>query len=453
MQGHQKPYRVDGTPVPTPSGAKTELAESWRFEASKRRADDCDGSAADVEAVIQACTKVEASALEGFPYMRAVANSIGAHYIHGVSVLGANAGHADAADTNATTLTGHAVCIAVPKAAALIALKRGGEHEVDGVPPLAADMRLKVNTARHAALYPKSLLRRMPAKEQAVFDSMEAMESFMEERMPPAVAAQPLYFEGTTPCSARGYTHSATERDDRARIFAADKEIGTSFAPNVMRMGKLLDTAPNGKHAFYSEFVELLLSPTGGLMQDEELRALDSATCQLLFCKPTAGQPMTVAGASPLELATGDYAIVPLWRTGAKLSSIIDAAHAEAVANAIPRRAGPDKLSTEETARIDESLGELAKLGEHLKTTLPLEEREGHPMLYMASFDSLLHNPSAVAHFRKVVAERGGSVGEVTRTRCAASPHGPTARRRASSRRSVSGSTTERGTSTMPGVT
>jgi len=414
MQGHQKPYRVDGTPVLTPSGAKMELAESWRFEAAKRRADDCDGSAADVEAVIQACMEAEAESLDELPYMRAVANSIGAHYIHGVSVLGANAGHADAADAKATTLTGHAVCIGVPKAAALVALKRGGEHEVDGVAPLAADMRRKVNTARHAALYPKSLVRRMPAKEQAVFESMEAMEAFMEERMPPAVAAQPLFFEGTTPCSARGYTHSATERDDRARIFAADKEIGTSFAPNVLRMAKLLDTSPTGKHAFYSEFVELLVSPTSGLMQDEELRALDSASCQLLFCKPTAGKPTTVAGASPLDLATGDFAIVPLWRTGAKLSAIIDAAHAESVANAIPRRAGPDPLSEEEAARIDQSLAELAKLGEALKTTTPVEEREGHPMLYMASFDSLLHNPSAMAHFRKVVEERGGSVGEVT---------------------------------------
>ena len=46
MQAHQKPYRVDGTPVMKPTGAEMVLSESWRFEAAKRRADDCDGSAA-----------------------------------------------------------------------------------------------------------------------------------------------------------------------------------------------------------------------------------------------------------------------------------------------------------------------------------------------------------------------------------------------------------------------
>ena len=414
MQGHQKPYRVDGTPVMKPTGAEMVLSESWRFEAAKRRADDCDGSAADVEAVIQACERAEEAMPGKFVYMRAVANSIGAHYVHGVSILGANAGHADAANEEATTLTGHAVCIGIPKTQALIALKRGAEYEVDGVAPLSEEMRRKVYTARHAALYPKPLVRRMPPKERAVFDSMESMEKFIETKMPAAVGAQPLFFEGTTPCSARGFTHSATERDERAKVFASDKEIGTSFAPNILRMSKLLDTSPTGKHAFYSEFVELLLSPTSGLMTDEELRGLDSATCQLVFCKPTTGKPVTVAGASPQDLATADFAIVPLWRTGKKLSKIVDLAHGESVMNAIPRRAGPDQLSAAEAERLDQSIAALTALGKGLATDTPVGERTGHPMLYMASFDSMLHNPAAIAHFCKVVTERGGSVGDVT---------------------------------------
>ena len=413
FQGHQKPYRVDGTPVMKPTGAEMVLSESWRFEAAKRRADDCDGSAADVEAVIQACERAETATPGKFVYMRAVANSIGAHYVHGVSILGANAGHADAADEKAATLTGHAVCIGIPKTQALIALKRGAEFEVDGVAPLSEELRRKVYTARHAALYPKALVRRMPPKERAVFDSMESMESFIETKMPAAVGAQPLFFEGTTPCSARGFTHSATERDERSKVFAADKEIGTSFAPNILRMSKLLDTSPTGEHAFYSEFVELLLSPTSGLMADEELRGLDSATCQLVFCKPTTGKPVTVAGASPRDLATADFAIVPLWRTGAKLSKIVDVAHAESVSNAIPRRSGPDRLSADEMGRLDQSIAELTALGRKIATDTPVGERAGHPMLYMASFDSMLHNPAAIAHFCKVVTERGGSVGDV----------------------------------------
>lgn len=414
MQAHQKPYRVDGTPVMKPTGAEMVLSESWRFEAAKRRADDCDGSAADVEAVIQACERAETAMPGKFVYMRAVANSIGAHYVHGVSILGANAGHADAANEGATTLTGHAVCIGIPKTQALIAMKRGAEYEVDGVAPLSEELRRKVYTARHAALYPKALVRRMPPKERAVFDSMESMESFIETKMPAAVGAQPLFFEGTTPCSARGFTHSAVERDERAKVFAADKEFGTAFAPNILRMSKLLDTSPTGKHAFYSEFVELLVSPTSGLMTDEELRELDSATCQLVFCKPTTGKPVTVAGASPQDLSTADFAIVPLWRTGKKLSKIVDLAHEESVMNAIPRRESPDQLTAAETERLDESIAALTTLGKRLATDTPVGQRTGHPMLYMASFDSMLHNPSAIAHFCKVVTEHGGSVGEVT---------------------------------------
>ena len=89
-------------------------------------------------------------------------------------------------------------------------------------------------------------------------------------------------------------------------------------------------------------------------------------------------------------------------------------AHAESVSNAIPRRAGPDRLNADEVERLDQSIAELTALGEKIATDTPAEARPGHPMLYMASFDSMLHNPAAIAHFCKVVTERGGSVGDVT---------------------------------------
>ena len=58
------PYRVDGTPILTPTGAEMKIAESWRFEASKRRADDCDGSAANIEAAIRQAEPADLAAIE-----------------------------------------------------------------------------------------------------------------------------------------------------------------------------------------------------------------------------------------------------------------------------------------------------------------------------------------------------------------------------------------------------
>ena len=56
-QAISKPYRVDGTPVVLPEGTKMVQAESWLMEPSRtiETADDCDGSASSVIAVINAC--------------------------------------------------------------------------------------------------------------------------------------------------------------------------------------------------------------------------------------------------------------------------------------------------------------------------------------------------------------------------------------------------------------
>jgi len=411
-QANQMPYRVDGTPILKPGGAEMQLSESWRFEASKGRSDDCDGSAEKINTSVRQAEEAERLYPGKYPYLRALANSIGAHYVHGVCILGANAGHAAAANTEAKGVTGHAVAVWVDKPRALLALKRGGEHEVDGQAPDPLDKRNKINQARVAAVYPPALVRRMPAKERAFFESMESVESLVKH-IPHATNAQPLFPEGTTPSSSRGYTHDASERDERTKTFVLDKEIGTAFAPNVLRMAKLLDSGPTGGHAFYSEFVELLVSPTSGLMQDKELRDLDAATCHLLFCKPTAGKPTTVAGASPRDLATGDFAIVPLWRVGGELAAVVDAAHVEAVSNAIPRREKPDLVLPSEAAQLDKSLEHLETLRKAIRTDTPVNEREGHCMQYMTSFASMLRNPSAYEHFGKLVAESPGVCGDV----------------------------------------
>ena len=160
------PYRVDGTPVVTPKGIEMVQAESWRWEAS-HGADDCDGSAANTISVINAAVKAEEAEPGKHPHLRALANSLGAHYVAGVSVLGATSGHADAADENATKLAGHAVAIAIPKVHFLAALERGGHGTIGGEAVIPPEDRVAVANARFNALYPTSLVAKMPTASAA----------------------------------------------------------------------------------------------------------------------------------------------------------------------------------------------------------------------------------------------------------------------------------------------
>ena len=413
------PYRVDGTPVVTPKGISMVQAESWRWEAA-HGADDCDGSAANIVSVINAAVQTEEADPGKFPHLRAVANSLGAHYVTGVSVLGATSGHADAADETATKLAGHAVAIAIPKVHFLAALERGGHNSIGDEVVVPPDDRVEVANARFNALYPTSLVARMPTasiapsgqvlNEQKVFSSFHSiklanMTQFGADKL------QPLAMEGTTPASSKIFEHDAAERHERARIFVADKQVGDLFAPNVGRMHKVLDSSTTGKHAFYSDFVELSISPKNELFTSDALRCKSMATAHFAFAKPVPVGSMTVAGASPRDLATGEYVVVPLWRVGTEMARIVDAAHSEAVLNALPRRKLPPSIDPEQAVRFDESIAALRSLEAKVQTDEPEEKRAGHVIQHFFSEDSLVHNPSAIRHFVQTVVSRIG-VGE-----------------------------------------
>ena len=107
------PYRVDGTPVVEPTGIKMVQSESWRAEAirSIAHADDCDGSACSAVSSLKRATTIAEDVSAGglaetYPYLAALGNSLGAHYVYGTTVLAANAGHADAANEHAAARGG-----------------------------------------------------------------------------------------------------------------------------------------------------------------------------------------------------------------------------------------------------------------------------------------------------------------------------------------------------------
>ena len=419
------PYRVDGTPVITPDGVSMVQAESWRFEAL-HGADDCDGSAANNIAVINAAVQAEKATPGHYPHLRALANSIGTHYVFGVSVLGATSGHADTANEHETKRQGHAASIAIPKAHFIAAYEKGMRGMINNEPVMASDHEY-LTDAIFDALYPTSLVMRMPSasvspatgqvlNEQKMFSSLQGLKLSGMTKFGES-ALQPLAMEGTTPASSKMYEHDHAMRQERARVFAIDNKLGERFSPNVARMHKVLDSATTGKHAFYSEFVELGVSMKSGLFTSDALRSKSAATAHFAFAKPVPVGNMTVCGATPHELATGDYAVVPLWRVGDEMAKIIDAAHNEAVGDALPRRETPPTMVAQEHERLSASLTHLQNLHAKIKTDTPECERSGNCLQHFFAHDSLVHNPQAIKHFCDVIASQSSHlVGDVVIT-------------------------------------
>ena len=115
----RSPCRTESTARQSinPGGVSMVQAESWPTEPVRvfgATADDCDGSAGCQISLVRFATNLNADPnvdMSRFPNLRAVANSLGAHYVYGTAVLAANAGHAAAANEAATTVAGHAIML------------------------------------------------------------------------------------------------------------------------------------------------------------------------------------------------------------------------------------------------------------------------------------------------------------------------------------------------------
>ena len=420
FSAYTMPYRVDGTPVVTPTGIKMVQSESWRAEASRSimHADDCDGSACNAVAIIRFAehllrtTPADVMARD-FKTLRAVANSIGAHYVYGTTVLAANAGNAAAVNEQAKTLAGHAIAMALPKPSFLVALDRGALSSIAGVP---LEVRGEVTEARFDALYPRDLVDRMPEAEQKYFASFETLKA--NRFALPDYGLQPLSMEGTTYASSRMYTHDADERSKRGEWYAMDKKVAASLSPNITRTHKALDAGErSGHHAFYESQVEIGVSMQHNLFTSAVLRKHGQASAQYRFAR----SEMNAAGASPKQLATGDYAAVPLWRADDALGATIDLANAEAAANVMPMRAGPHQLDAAEVDNLRQSVAVLKTLQQHLMDNKlgPIEKTganapTSHETHHVVSFASLVQNPKAIEAFVETITRAGGVTGTVS---------------------------------------
>ena len=411
------PYRVDGTPVVTPTGISMVQSESWPTEPTRAFglwADDCDGSGQQIVSIVRFATYINNNPLYDmamYPNMRAVANSIGAHYVYGLNVLAANAGHAANANEAATAVAGHAIMMAIPKTSVLAALQRGSLCTVANDPVVQTNLVHAVTAARFNALYPRSLVDQMPKNERACFANHESMRSSNVSN--PVTSLQPLACEGTTFAKSTLYTHDPMERAELKDLYIRDKDISAAMSPNITRTYKSLDVGANGTHAFYSEFVEIGLSLKSPLFTDPALRMLGYATPHLRFAKFDGSDVISKAGASPKDLATHNYAAVPLWTVATAEGALIDEAHLESIANTMPMRGKPIEVTTETANDLLSSLASLKDLNEFLHAPGKSEPLEVYETAHIVSFSALMHNQKAIQGFCDMVKHNKDTTGEV----------------------------------------
>ena len=418
FSAYSMPYRIDGAPTIEPMGLKMVEAESWRAEPIRSilQADDCDGSACSAISVVTRAAAIASDPVlsKEYPHMAALGNSLGAHFVFGTCVLAANAGHADAANEHEQKIAGHAIALALPKVHFLAALDRGANGNLAGVPVVEVEKRDEAAAARFDALYPDDLLLRMELAGEDVkaFANTESLIASVYGNA--ANGFQPLSMEGTTLASSCMYTHDLDTRKARSESYARDKTVATALAPNVTRTHKVLDAGEKGSHAFYNSMVEISLSMRHPLFTSEALRSLGLASPHYRFARPREDQPIAVAGASPEDLALGNWSAVPLWRSGAAEAAVLDVAHAEAASNVVPMRGTPLALQPPQVQSLSTSMALLEALQAVLSKRVDIPHAEStHGSRHLISAAALIGNPEAVKAFATTVAANEGITGEV----------------------------------------
>ena len=406
------PYRVDGTPADTPEGLKMFQSESWPCQGNVdfgRLADDCDGQANLANQFIEQAKALKASGtnMAAFPNLRAVANSLGAHYVSGMAVIAANAGHADAADATKTAIAGHAITTLLPKTTFAMAMQRGAKAKIAGKAVVDPAFEKAVTNARWEALYPQALLDEVPKDERRLLETHDAARQMYTATI--ATGPQPLAIEGTTFASSHLYEHDDENRAERMGAFLEAKQSLEDISPNILRVFKTLDVGETGEHAFYHSVVESSFSPKHELFTSGPLRSMNAACCHVRHVQVSPRGDVTGAGASPKDLATGNFALVPLWTAGATEGALIDEAHAESLSNTLPMRGAPITVGSDVFQKNIATLRDIdAFFHEPGKV-----ECDTVPHQAIVSFASLVGNPNALADFAAVLKQNPNARGEI----------------------------------------
>ncbi|MAU93443.1 MAG: hypothetical protein CMJ93_04475 [Planctomycetes bacterium] len=382
-------YRADGTTAVLPDKLQDFATESWLAEPLRIPfpGDDCEGSAALISSGVHFLNVLfsnDASAKTRYPYLYAAHRSL-VHHEVGIAVIGANAAHAGDADTNAKSIAGHAVCVFVPKMhilKALAAAATGAEHTL----------------TRLEAMYPSNSNLPITFDESKVLSS--GWQTASTSELFSGLTA--LAAEGTAPADSRLWTPDVQERMTRSAQADAEKLVADSLSPSVALVVKTLDASQNGRHRFYSDFVELVLATSSPLLTTPALQRAGVATSHLVFTDAASGK----AGIGPQGLAEGSYQAVPLWSMGASDAPIVLDALREVQTNTMARRKGPVTLNDYQAASLRDSLKAVDEIEVALAngTTKP-----NTSIVATVSYSALVHNPSSLELLRDLIRNSGAS--------------------------------------------
>lgn len=293
-------------------------------------------------------------------------------YKVGVAVLSAHAGKASDADGATGAIAGHAQVLALPKLHLLEAL---GCEDQD----LAA--------ARRELLF-KNMILRIPSQELTAItrgDLDNAMRAL------PGLAA-----EGTGPANSQLWEPKERLRNEK---IATEKRVAGAFkaiSPSQALPLRDLNVGPGGSHKFYDEFVEFITD--WSMLDSPVLQARGEAAAHFVLGHGD------FAGATPEQVATGNYTATPLWKADKKRSDMLTRAAERVQRNTLPM-GKPVLLSAKQESDLQTSLDLLAELDKRLReheadtglhrnavnaTTLRDEIRAVIP------FASLISNPTGV---------------------------------------------------------
>lgn len=439
-------YKADGRSACSGNGDATfVVSEHWR---DSHDVDICTGGDCDDSATLQVAVAKQlgignfdteyAPDLSDYPACTAVKNALFFHVI-GVCILGATAAQGDEVDTaNTHANAGHAIAMAIDAKRFLTACSAG--DTMDFVPgrdrsvkagDLLKDLHPLANTADEAkhlfelrtnALFPSRRLRALEhcplfAASKAEYGNDAAgINALIGSHSMDRLNVLPM--EGTTliPTDTM-YIKNDTRRRlahlNEVKRETASKKLGPSVG---RRLQDLANVRTDGVHSFYSAFVEFM---THGLMyEDEQLQHAHAATGHHVFCHasmPFANleQP-AVAGISPKDAVTANFAMVPLARLTKDETKALLSECRRAEAHRMPPL-GPRKISNWEEENLNRGLTLLKELDkEMIKRVDSQGEPDGVDIEMHITPSVLLRAPDSVAHFvEQVTLHAKGAVVEM----------------------------------------
>ena len=393
-------YRADGRTRVTAAGAQeATAAESWLARpGGPDELNDCDGGGILTQAMVNAVGKAPPEVLAEHEFLNAVKNIAFPYYTAGVIVLGASGAEASSGGSGASAeqqLAGHAATLLVPTLHLLRAAEKGGQATVGSAPVIEPAKRDEVAAARLADCFPPEVLATLPEEERGPLERWSTAKLH-------ATGLVTYGVEGTTPASPILYATGKTAKESEANA-TRDLAALAKAAPNVGRSIKILHVggrAPGNPHRFYHDFVEFDVARSHPLWSGEQTRAVGAATTQFVLGKPAnrVSGAISAAGATPRDLVTEEYAVVPLVVANGETAKILDYASVEAAADVMPPRPAGMRLDAHQVGQLTASLTALAALDDALNTDAD-SGTSGHTVAYILAYNTLVNNATAVDHF------------------------------------------------------